>query len=118
MPTHRDIIEQLKAFRTARDWEQFHTPKDLAISITLEAAELLEHFQWKKPEEVQQHIQENREAIGEEMADVASYLFLLAEDLGIDLHAAMEAKIRRNEERYPVALARGSAAKYDHYQKD
>jgi dCTP diphosphatase len=116
MPSHQEIVERLRAFRSARDWEKFHKPKDLAISISLEAAELLEHFQWKSDEEVQAHIKRHREAISDEMADVASYLFLLANDLGVDLHAAMEAKIRKNEERYPVETARGSARKYTEYQ--
>lgn len=116
MPTHQEILDRLKAFRAERDWEQFHTPKDLAISISLEASELLEHFQWKTPEQAAQHIEQQREEIGEEIADIASYLFLMADDLDIDLHEAMKRKITKNESRYPAEKVRGSAAKYDQYK--
>ncbi|MFO0752644.1 MAG: nucleotide pyrophosphohydrolase [Thermodesulfovibrionales bacterium] len=108
------IIERLLAFRREREWEQFHRPKDLAISLVLEAAEVLEEFQWKSDEEVNKHLSgEGRERVAEEMADVAIYLLLLSHDLGIDLPESIVKKIEKNEKRYPVEKAKGSAKKYD-----
>lgn len=108
------IIERLLAFRREREWEQFHHPKDLAISLVLEAAELLEEFQWKTDEEVKKHLAgEGRERVAEEIADIAIYLLLLSHDLGIDLPAAIAGKIEKNEKRYPVEKAKGTAKKYD-----
>ena len=106
-------IAKIRAFRDARDWMQFHNPKNLAISINLEAAELLEHFQWKSMEESEAHARAAREEIAEEMADVAIYLFELADNLGIDLLSSVDAKLAKNESKYPVAKAKGSAAKYN-----
>ena len=106
-------IAKIRAFRDARDWMQFHNPKNLAISINLEAAELLEHFQWKSMEESEEHARAAREEIAEEMADVAIYLFELADNLGIDLLSSVDAKLAKNESKYPVAKAKGSAAKYN-----
>lgn len=109
-----DITERLIAFRREREWEQFHNPKDLAISIVLEAAELLEEFQWKSAEEVRKHLSgDGFDNVKEEIADIAIYLLLLSHDLGIDLSDAMKKKIRKNEEKYPVAKAKGSARKYN-----
>lgn len=105
-------IERIRAFRDARDWMQFHNPKNLAGSIVIEAAELLEHFQWKTPEESENLDAAKREAIAHEMADVAVYLLELADNLGIDLLQAIDRKMTVNEAKYPVEKARGSAAKY------
>jgi NTP pyrophosphatase (non-canonical NTP hydrolase) len=105
-------IAKIRAFRDARDWMQFHNPKNLAISINLEAAELLEHFQWKSMEESEAHAKAAREEIAEEVADVAIYLFELADNLSIDLLATVNAKLAKNEAKYPVAKAKGSAKKY------
>jgi NTP pyrophosphatase (non-canonical NTP hydrolase) len=106
-------IAKIRAFRDARDWMQFHNPKNLAISINLESAELLEHFQWTSMEESEAHARAAREEIAEEMADVAIYLFELADNLGIDLLSSVDAKLAKNESKYPVAKAKGSAAKYN-----
>ncbi|MCC6345828.1 MAG: nucleotide pyrophosphohydrolase [Nitrospirales bacterium] len=112
-PLHA-IIERLLSFRREREWEQFHRPKDLAISLVLEAAELLEEFQWKSDEEVRAHLGgEGGERVAEEIADVAIYLLLLSHDLGIDLPASIVKKIEKNEKRYPVEKAKGSSKKYD-----
>lgn len=102
----------IRRFRDERDWMQFHNPKNLAISISLEANELLEHFQWRSFEESEAHAEDDREAIADEMADVAIYLAELADNLGIDLLAAMESKIAKNAAKYPVAKAKGSHRKY------
>ena len=85
MDSIRDLTTRINAFRDARDWKQFHNPKDMALSISIESAELLEQFQWKNAEECEAHLQENREAVADEMADVAIYLFELADLLQMDL---------------------------------
>ncbi len=108
-----DILQKIRQFRDERDWMKFHDPKNLAISITIEAAELLEHFQWKDDAEVGKHIQEHGEEVADEIADVAIYLAELADNLGIDLIEAMGSKLKKNAEKYPVAKARGVATKYD-----
>jgi NTP pyrophosphatase (non-canonical NTP hydrolase) len=109
----QEILEKIKAFRDERDWMKFHDPKNLAVSIVIEAAELLEHFQWKDEIAVEHHIARNREDIADEIADVAMYLVELADNLGIDLIKAMEAKLDKNAKKYPVAKAKGIATKYD-----
>lgn len=103
-----DIKARLKAFNADRDWEQFHTPKDLAICLSTEVAELLEVFLWKRPDD---EIAMDR--VKEELADVTICALNLAARLEVDLAAAVEQKIASNGERYPVELARGRADKYD-----
>ena len=104
-----ETIQRVLKFRDDRDWRQFHTPKDLAISMNLEAAELLEIFQWSGTDV---ECREKLDKIREELADVLSYCILMADVCGLDLDEIMNAKIDRNEAKYPVELARGSAAKY------
>jgi NTP pyrophosphatase (non-canonical NTP hydrolase) len=106
------LRDELRRFTTDRDWDQFHTPKNLAIALSVEAAELLEHFQWLTPEESQHLTSEKLHAIRLEMADVLLYLVRLADRLGVDLTASAFDKIAINAEKYPVALAKGSAKKY------
>jgi len=104
-------------FRDKRDWRQFHNPKDLAISLALEAAEVLEHFQWKNDSEVEEYIKSEKiEHLKDEVADVAIYLFLLAHELGIDLEKAYLDKMRKNDKKYPVEKAKGSRKKYTEYE--
>ncbi len=109
-----ELQARIRKFRDERDWMQFHNPKNLAISISLEAAELLEHFQWRSFEESEAHTRdpEARREIAEEMADIAIYLAELADNLDIDLLAAMETKLEKNAAKYPVEKARGSHKKY------
>ncbi|HEY7678133.1 MAG TPA: nucleotide pyrophosphohydrolase [Candidatus Methylomirabilis sp.] len=109
-----DLVRSVVGFRDRRDWRQFHHPKDLAISIALEAAELLEHFQWKTPDEVGRYlrVRRNRDRVAAEMADVLILLISLADVLGEDLVAAARRKLRSNDRKYPVARARGTARKY------
>lgn len=107
------ITEEIKRFRDERDWLQFHDPKNMAVSIMLEASELLEHFQWKTKAEVKEYIQSNQESVQEEIADISMYLFELADNLGIDLLEAMEKKLKKNSDKYPVAKAKGSHKKYN-----
>lgn len=106
------IVSKIKQFRDERDWMQFHDPKSMAISIALEAGEIMEHFQWKNKEEAEQYARDHKVEIGEEMADVAAYLFELADNLGIDLLAAMDKKLAKNAAKYPVEKAKGVHTKY------
>lgn len=109
----KKITNMIKRFRDERDWMQFHDPKNMSISIVLEAAELLEHFQWKTKEESEKYIKENKEEIQDEIADVAMYLFELADNLDIDLLAAMRKKMKKNIKKYPIAKAKGRHTKYN-----
>jgi NTP pyrophosphatase (non-canonical NTP hydrolase) len=110
-----DLVKAVLRFRDERDWRQFHNPKDLAISISLEAAELLEQFQWKNPAEVESFlaVPENRRRVGEEMADVLILLVSLADAVGLDLAEAARRKLLENARKYPVERAKGNAKKYD-----
>jgi dCTP diphosphatase len=92
---------------------QFHDPKNMSISVIIEAAELLEHFQWKTKEEVEKYVEENKEEIQDEMADIALYLFELADNLKIDLLNAMKKKLEKNSKKYPVEKAKGKHTKYN-----
>ena len=109
----RDLRDELRAFAAARDWDQFHSPRNLATALAVEAAELLEPFQWLTEEQSRSLPPETRAAVEEELADVLLYLVRLADKLGVDLAAAARAKIVRNGEKYPVEKARGSSRKYD-----
>lgn len=108
----KTLTEKIKKFRDERDWMQFHNHKDMALSLLLEAAEVVEHFQWKSKEEIDEYVKKQRADIGEELADTAAYLFELADNLNIDLASAMEKKLAKNEKKYPVGKARGSHKKY------
>ena len=108
-----EITEKIVRFRDEREWMQFHDPKNMAVSIILEASELLEHFQWKTKEEVQGYVSQNKAEIKDEIADIALYLFELADNLGIDLIGAMEEKLKKNEIKYPVEKAKGRHTKYN-----
>ncbi len=92
---------------------QFHDPKNMSISIVLEAAELLEHFQWKTKKEAQNYIKNHKEEIADEIADIAAYLFELADNLDIDLIKAMKNKIEKNRKKYPVEKSKGKHTKYN-----
>ena len=107
------ITQRIRDFRDACDWKKFHNPKNLACSIPIESAELLEHFQWKTPEESMVHTVAKRDALSEEIADVGIYLIALADSLGIDLFIAIERKLAINEAKYPVGKSKGSAVKYN-----
>lgn len=110
--TLEQLAEFVLAFREERDWKQFHNPKDQALSLVLEAAELLELTQWRNGKELEKFLRENRGRVGEELADVLGWILLMAHDLGIDLAEAFERKIELNKKKYPVEKARGSARKY------
>ena len=109
----KELTEKIKKFRDERDWKQFHNPKDVALSLVLEAAEVLEHFQWKNPKEIEAYIKTNKEDIGEELADVLYWVLLMCNDLEIDIKEILEKKIKKNEEKYPVEKAKGKHTKYN-----
>ena len=104
-----ETIARVLRFRDERNWRQFHTPKDLALSLSLEAAELLEVFQWSGADLT---CRDKLPRIREELADVLSYCILMADVCGLDLDEIMNEKVTKNEAKYPVEKARGSAAKY------
>ena len=101
------LTERIIAFRNARDWKQFHNPKDLAIALSIEAAELNEVFLWKSHQDTF-----DLELMSDELADVFSYAFLLAESCGLDIQKIVEEKIKKNAIKYPVSKFKGSAKKY------
>ena len=104
-----ETIQRVLKFRDDRDWRQFHAPKDLAISMSLEASELLEVFQWSGTD---LECRDKQDKLREELADVLSYCILMADVCGLDLDEIMNEKVDKNEAKYPVEKARGNAAKY------
>ncbi len=113
MKSIEELTKKIIAFRNARDWKQFHNPKDLAISLCLEAAEVLEHFQWKSKEEIEEYVKTHKEHIGEELADVLYWVLLVSHDLDIDILDALDKKIDENEMKYPVGKSKGKYTKYN-----
>jgi dCTP diphosphatase len=110
-----NLNQRLKAFAQARDWEQFHTPKNLAMAMIAECAELVEHFQWLTPEQSMDLPEEKRDEVALEMADILIYLIRCAERLDIDLIDAVERKVAINESRYPADKVRGDARRASEY---
>ena len=100
------------AFRAERDWQQFHNPKDVALSMSLEVAELVEIMQWRNGPELLAHLKSKREHVGQELSDILGWVLLLAHDLEIDLPSAFGAKMLANAAKYPVEKAKGVAKKY------
>jgi NTP pyrophosphatase (non-canonical NTP hydrolase) len=109
----RNLAVHLDCFATDRDWHQFHSPKNLASALIVEAGELLEHFQWLTEEQSRNLAPDKRDAVSAEVADVLLYLIQLSTALGIDPVAAAEAKLTVNEQKYPVERSRGSSKKSD-----
>jgi len=107
MNDFEEIIKKLIDFRNERDWEQFHNPKDLALAITVEAAELLELFLWKQPEDA------DKEKVKKELADIFAFAFLLADKYGLDIKQIILEKVEENGIKYPPEKARGTAKKYN-----
>lgn len=107
------LIDKILEFRKKRDWEKFHNPKNLAISISLEAAELLENFQWGNLEESIESAGKNKEKISEEVADLLIYIFYLCNDLEINFIDAIDNKIEKNNKKYPVDKSKGKSNKYN-----
>lgn len=110
-----NLVTQIVRFRDERDWQQFHTPNQLAAAIAIESAELQEHFLWKSPEQIAAVIrdQAKRTAIGEEIADIMIFALLLAHELQLDPSKSIVDKLNQNAAKYPVAKARGNNTKYN-----
>ncbi len=109
----KKLTEKIIKFRDERNWKQFHNPKDVALSLVLEASEVVEHFQWKNKEEIAKYIETNKADIGEELADVLYWVLLMSHDLKIDILDALDKKIKKNEEKYPLEKAKGKHTKYN-----
>jgi dCTP diphosphatase len=107
-----ELTAQIQTFVDARDWRKFHNAKDLAVAIAAEAGELMQHFVWQQEEQIEKRLEKNREEIASEVADVAILLFEFADNLGMNLGEVMQAKIARNDVRYPVEKSRGNNLKY------
>jgi len=109
-----DLIRLVNQFRDDRDWRQFHNPKDLALSVSLESAELLELFQWKNGKDVTNFLENGGLAnVRNEFADIVIYLLMLADDLKIDVEAAVCEKLKLQAEKYPIEKSKGTSKKYD-----
>jgi len=106
MPEIDELIEKIRQFRDERNWEQFHNSKDLALAISIEAAELLELFLWKESEDF------DREKLNEELADILTFCLLLADKHKLDIGKIISDKIKKNAEKYPVEKAKGTSRKY------
>ena len=115
MKSFEDARKRLREFSAERDWDQFHSPKNLAMALSVEAAELLEHFQWLTEEQSAALPADTLAVVAQEVADVQIFLVRLADKLDIDLDAAVAAKMADNERKYPVDKARGNARKYTEF---
>jgi NTP pyrophosphatase (non-canonical NTP hydrolase) len=108
----KKLTQKIVEFRDERDWSQFHNPKDLALSLVLEATEFLEIFQWKEGGEIHKTVEKRKKDVEQELADVLYWTLLIAHDLKIDLPSALRQKLDANAAKYPVARAKGSSKKY------
>jgi NTP pyrophosphatase (non-canonical NTP hydrolase) len=117
MQSTQDSIKLLQKmiikFRDERHWKKFHNPKDSAISLNLEAAELLEHFQWKDKKEVKEHVVKQKKEISEELSDILFWVLLMSHDLKIDIFNEFIRKLKKNAKKYPVEKAKGKHSKYN-----
>jgi len=113
----KDLTEKINKWVAERGWEPAQKPKDLAISLSLEATEVLEHFQWKNERKVAKHIKDNKEELADELADVAIYLLKLADKTKIDLRSAVENKLIKASKKYPVNIVKGNSKEYYRLKK-
>jgi len=113
----KELIQKLRAFAKERDWEQFHSPKNLAMALSVEVAEVVEHFQWLTEEQSKNLPNGKLQEVESELADTLIYLIRLADQLDIDLLAAVQSKIEVNEQKYPVDKSKGNAIKYTEFDK-
>ncbi|MFA5634042.1 MAG: nucleotide pyrophosphohydrolase [Candidatus Dojkabacteria bacterium] len=111
------LKKKILKFRDDRDWKQFHNPKNLALSISIEASELMELYQWLNMQESREFSETNKKEIESEVADILNYLILFANDLDIDLLEVTDRKLRVNKKKYPVKKAKGNSTKYNRYKK-
>jgi NTP pyrophosphatase (non-canonical NTP hydrolase) len=110
------LRDRLREFASVRDWDQYHTPKNLSMALIAEAAELIEHFQWVDGGQSHLLDDKTRQSVEEELADILIYLVRISDKLGVDLYDAVERKIAINEKKYPAEKVRGSAKKYTEYE--
>ena len=108
----KEMQELVVNFCNARDWKQFHNPKDCALSLVLESAEVLEHFQWKNGEDITKHLEKEKESLSHELADVLYWVLLMSHDLDIDIAETFKKKLKISGEKYPVQKAKGKSDKY------
>jgi len=113
-----DLKDRLRKFADDRDWDQFHAPKNLVMALSVEASELLEHFQWLNEQQSHELPADKLREVSHEMADIFIYLMRLSDKLGVDILKAVEEKIVMNERKYPADKVRGSSKKYTEYQND
>ncbi len=113
----QDLRSRLQAFVDERDWQQFHSPKNLVMAMIVEAAELVEHFQWMTEQQSRELAPDKKELVAQEIADTFVYLLRIAEVLGIDIIDAAKRKLEINAKKYPAEKARGSNAKYTEYEE-
>jgi NTP pyrophosphatase (non-canonical NTP hydrolase) len=118
MANYTELVDSIAQFAAERDWDKFHSPKNLAMALSVEAAELLEHFQWLSEKESSELSVEKLEMVSKEIADVQIYLIRLAERLGVDVLAASASKLEENRLKYPTDRVRGSAKKYTEYDEE
>ena len=114
----QDLSDRIVKFRDARNWKQFHNPKDLAISLVLESTEFLEHFQWKDEDEIKTHLKAHESDVADELADVLYWVLLIANDLGINLNKSLDKKMTKNEAKYPVDKDKGNHLKYTELENE
>lgn len=113
MKSLNELMKKIIEFRDARDWKQFHNPKDVALSLSLEASEVVEHFQWKNDKEVDEYVKSHKNEIGEELADVLGWILVMSHDLNIDITDALDKKIDLNDKKYPIEKSKGKHTKYN-----
>lgn len=111
----KELIKKIREFADSRDWEQFHSPKNLSMALIVEVSEILEHFQWKTEEESRNPDPQTKEKVKEEIGDVQIYLARLSDQLGIDPLSAASEKLKKNSEKYPVEKSKGKANKYTEF---
>ena len=109
----KKLQDKVVKFRDLRDWKQFHNFKDTSLSLVLEATEVMEHFQWKNTQEMEVYVKKHKQEIGEELADVLYWVFLMSNDLGINIEKAFDKKLKKNEKKYPIKKAKGKNIKYN-----
>lgn len=112
MRTIEELTKKIIAFRDARNWKQFHNPKDVALSLVLEAGEVMELFQWKNKEEMDEYVRIHKDRISEELADVLYWVLLMSYDCGIDILESLDNKLKQNEKKYPVEKTKNNHLKY------
>ena len=108
----KDLTAKIGKIRDDRDWKQFHNPKDMAVSLALEANEVLEHFQWRNGAEMDEYVKTHKDEIGEELADVLYWVLAMSSGIDLDIKEALEKKLLKTEKKYPVEKAKGNHKKY------